>query len=96
MPHDPGRQTSMDAIDALEALLERMPEGPMKDALREQRPELAVDLARDYLAADAAGRTDMDAFFASEGPRRVHEAKLKIDDAIPTSRDLARWGSPRG
>lgn len=74
----------------LEALLAKIPE-PMRSDLREQEPELAAEIACDYLAASPESQADMLAFFESEGPRRVSEAKQRDEDGTPTSSDLEGW-----
>jgi hypothetical protein len=48
-------------------------------------------MATSYLGADAFGRADIEAFFESDGPRRAHEAELKVNEAVPTSDDLVQW-----
>lgn len=74
----------------LERLLEKIPE-PMRSDLREQDPVFAAEIARDYLAASPESQADMLAFFESDGPRRVGEAKQREEDGTPTSGDLERW-----
>lgn len=87
-----GSPDNRDATIAdLDAQLARLPDGPMKEALRTQGVEFASSLLRDYLAADSITQADMRAFFESDGPRLAHEVELKIDEGIPTSADLGRW-----
>ena len=70
--------------------LERLPEGLMKEALREQEPEFAEERAQKWLEADSITRRDIEAFFESDGPKKVHQAKLKVREGVPTSADLNR------
>lgn len=77
-------------LHELAVLLAQLPV-EMADALRAQGPEFAEEIARDYLAADSETQAEMASFFAEEGPRRVHESMLKMDQAIPTAADLSRW-----
>lgn len=46
-----------------------------------------------YLNADESTRKDIAAFFESDGPRKVHEAKLQHEEGVPTSADLEKWAS---
>lgn len=73
----------------LEALLAQIPE-PMRSALREQDDEFAEEMALAYCSANDLAKADIMAFFESDGPRMVHESKLKIEDGTPTSDDLRR------
>lgn len=66
-------------------LFDKIPDGPMKDALRDQDPAFAEEMAQRWLDGDEATRADIEAFFESDGPRMVHEAKLKHEDGTPTT-----------
>lgn len=75
--------------------IDRLPDGRMKDALREQEPAFAEEMAKRYLDADPESRVDISAFFDSDGPRKIHEAKLRILDGIPTAADLGKMSDDR-
>lgn len=63
----------------------------MREALERQTPEFARECAESYRAADEESKADILAFFESEGPRVVHEVKLKYEDGTPTSEELEGW-----
>lgn len=76
-----------------ESYVERLPDGPMRDALRAQRalqPEWAEDYARDYLAADPETQADLAQFFEDDGPEIVRQLKVRDEDGTPTAADLER------
>ena len=75
---------------SLEELLLAIPE-PMRSALHEQEPEFARECALDYLTAEPDGQADMLAFFESDGPKKVDQAKQKHEHGTPTSADLEEW-----
>lgn len=70
--------------------LNKLP-GVLRDALRLQSPDFAQECARAYLDADEPSRADILAFFESDGPRKVHEAKQHIEHGIPTSEEIEGW-----
>lgn len=74
-------------MNDLDKLIRKCPK-VMRASLRAQKPDFAREMAQRYLDADEAGKADITAFFESDGPRKVHESRLKIDDGIPTSHDL--------
>jgi hypothetical protein len=63
----------------------------MRDALADQKPEFVAEMIERWRVADEETRADILAFFESDGPRRVHEAKVKHEDGTPTSADLDAW-----
>jgi hypothetical protein len=72
----------------IEDLFEKLPNGPMKDSLQEQDVIFAAEMAQRYIEADPETKNDILDFFEYDGPRRVHEARLKVIENIPTSDDL--------
>lgn len=68
---------------------EGMPEA-MREAIESQDPAFAAECVQRWVEADPASRAE--AFFESDGPRKVHEARLKIEDNVPTSAELEKWG----
>jgi len=48
-------------------------------------------MAQRWLDGDEVTRLDIEAFFESDGPRKVHEIKAKHKDGTPTSSDLEGW-----
>jgi hypothetical protein len=60
----------------------------IREALKGQTPAFREEMRRRWREADEASRSDILAFFESDGPRKIHEAKLKLEEGIPTSADL--------
>ena len=77
----------------LQRMLDALESPAMREALEEQDPEFALEILQRYFAAGELARADMRAFFDSDGPRMVHEAKLKHHDGVPTSADLKTWAT---
>ena len=61
----------------LQKLLSDLDCDSMRAALELQDPAFSLEILNLYDQADEPGRSDMRAFFDSEGPRRVHEAKVR-------------------
>jgi hypothetical protein len=78
--------------DDLDALIERLPE-VMRGPFRDQDPIFAREMAVTFLDASDETKADIEAFFASDGPRRFREHKLKHEDGTPTSDELEGWMS---
>lgn len=70
--------------------LSDLPEA-IREALAGQPLDLVTDTVETWATADDATRADILAFFESDGPRRVHEAKVKHRDGTPTASDLEGW-----
>jgi len=90
---DKAREPSKLCSRCLRSILALLPE-PMRAAVEAQESNFAGEMAQRYLLApDEETRADILAFFESDGPRKVHESKLKHNDGIPTSADLeAQFG----
>ena len=71
----------------LDELLARVDHQPLEG----QDRSFVADMAWRYVHADEPTRADFRAFIDCDGPRRVHEVKLKHQKGIPTSEDLERW-----
>jgi len=72
----------------LAARIAALPCAEMRDALAAQEPGFAAEMLDLWDDAGADGRADIEAFFLSDGPRLVHEVKLRHTDGVPTSADL--------
>lgn len=65
----------------------------IQDALVGQPRELIDDTLKTWAESDEDTRADILAFFESDGPEKVRQARLKHEDGVPTAADLKDWAS---
>lgn len=73
--------------------LSELPE-VIREALEGQPVELVTDTVETWRNADEETRADILAFFESDGPEKVRQAKLKVEGGVPTVADLERDMGP--
>lgn len=71
--------------------LESVPAALLDALLEHFDPSEAIEIAQAYLDAPEEDQAGMLAFVTEDGPRRVHEIRLKHESGTPTSADLHRW-----
>lgn len=68
----------MDRNDRKRTLLERLPTGPMREAHRTQTKAFVMESVLTWEAAGKETRADILAFFESDGPAKVADARRRF------------------